>query len=369
MPIGESFWNPYRMIPARDKVIRMKPLTDEKFKGKSGMIHCTIENLTPLFVGGNEYNKQKFKTRNSHKVIPGSSLKGMLRSIGELVGGGCSLTISNKTYENEDESSTEYKPCLKADYLCIACRIFGMMERGGKAKVHKGNISVSDAIMRSRESKTALFDVLLSGSGTRHKPFYLTPQTGKLDRKSRKLYFHQPKRTDSVPPVSDQLRERSWNIEALLPGHHFDFTVQFTSLSEEELNLLIYILALERNVSVKIGEKEKIRLTGPLRHKIGFAKPLGMGSCRISISEINYLSEPKTRFASLNGTGQKDYTGDELGVEIAERTKSLTGDSSITMEHFRKMMVWDKNDPREFKYPDYAWFRNPENGVKELKKI
>jgi CRISPR/Cas system CSM-associated protein Csm3 (group 7 of RAMP superfamily) len=362
MPTGENFWNPYRMIPVREKIERAKPLTDEKFQGTSGLISCSLENLTPLFVGkGNEGSHRTFLHRANTPVIPGSSLKGMLRSLAEIAGGGCCITES---YANLQEN----KACSKADRLCIACRMFGMMERGKDARVHKGKISIGDALMQGKAQAPKLFQILLSSCGVRHEPFYRTPQTGTLDGKARKLYFHQPRRLDSVPNVPENLKPRSWYINALVPGHRFDFDIQFSNLSKEELDLLIYVLALEENVAVGIRDSGQ-ELKGPLRHKIGSAKPLGLGSCHITIRRLICLADPKKRFSTLNKVSDSVFEGESLRSEIAKRTEKFAKDSSMTMQQLRKMMVWDAGDPRNFAYPDYNWFKNPANSQKILKEI
>ncbi len=142
MPQGEPFWNPYRMIPMRPPPLeRQRPLTDEKFQGQSGLVSCALENLTPLFIGGNRDFKENFLTRNGQCVIPGSSLKGLLRALAEIAGGGCMITDVKGRYNKT------YAACNKADKLCIACRMFGMMERGSNARVHKGNVSIGDALL------------------------------------------------------------------------------------------------------------------------------------------------------------------------------------------------------------------------------
>ena len=368
MPQQEGFWNPYRLIPVKSEVKREAPLTDEKFAGSSGCISCALENLTPLFVGKNPLNPQLFLTRKTESgdlpVIPGSSLKGMLRSLAEIVGGGCFLL----GFQGGPKAPTA--PCDDAGRLCIACRMFGMMERGKGARVHKGKISIGDALLQGEKAETGDFQILLSSCGTRHEPFYRSPHTGRLDGKARKLYFHQPRRQNSVPPVPDNLRSRAWNIKALLAGHRFDFEVRFSNLTDDELNLLVYVLALEENVGVEVGEEgQRIVLTGPMRHKVGNAKPLGMGSCRISIGRIVLFAEPQARFESLQQTNDRIIEGDDLVREIESRTRFFAHDRSDTMRDLRKMMVWDENDPRDFHYPDYYWFKNPANSSKTLKAI
>jgi hypothetical protein len=328
MPKDETFWNPYRLIPVQDTISKKRPLTDEKFRANSGRIHCTIENLTPLFIGGNRDNSQQFLTRNGKYIIPGSSLKGMLRSLAEIIGGGCSVTDSNGRFNKT------YASCNKVGSLCVTCRMFGMMERGRGAKVHKGKVFISDALILEEKTETKLFDVQLFSQGMRHEPFYRTPQTGRLDGKSRKFYFHQPKRKNSaLEPTNIQKFVDKKN--AILPGCQFEFEIDFVSLEKFELELLVYVLALEENVDVIIEDGD-IPLKGPMRHKLGYAKPLGLGSCRIDLNKIEYL------FAS---------------------------DTSATMQQLRKMMVWDENDPRDFAYPKNPWFNNALNSGKALKHI
>lgn len=359
MPIDEKFWNPYRMIPVREKIERRPPQTHEKFRGKSGIISCTLENLTPLFVGKNQLNQQAFLTRNGKPVIPGSSLKGMLRSLSEVIGGGCNIIDSKGQYNKS------LAACNNASNLCIACRMFGMRSN---ARVHTGNVSVGDALIREDTPETKNFQILLSSCGTRHEPFYRSPKTGQLDGKSRKYYFHQPLRTDSVPNVPEKLKPHAWDIKALLPSHHFDFEVHFSNLTQDELELLMYALVLEEECQSVIGD-EKLKLSGPLRHKIGNAKPLGLGSCHITINKLVYLADPKQRFLSLQQSGDVVYEENPLKEEISNLTSRYPADISETMQQLRKMLIWDINDSRDFAYPDYYWFQNPVNSQKILKKI
>jgi CRISPR/Cas system CSM-associated protein Csm3 (group 7 of RAMP superfamily) len=368
MPQDEPFWNPYRLIPIRSEIVREKPVTDEKFRGISGFICCTLENLTPLFIGGKRSDKQEFLTSQGKRIIPGSSLKGMLRSLAEVVGGGCFITQRHRN--NGARYDRTYDACKRIDSLCLACRMFGMMERGTKARVHRGKISIGDGVMENEKPKAKKFDIYLSNSGTRHVPFYLSPDSGQLDGKARKFYFHQPARKDSVPAIPANIRERQQitGIPALKPGHTFSFTLQFSNLVQEELELLVYCLALEPYVEVTIQAVE-LRLKGPLRHKIGYAKPLGLGSCHISITRFTYLDDPKMRFASLRQKGETILQGEALEKEIAQLTQKMTNDRSPTMQHLRKMLVWDESDPRVFRYPDYNWFKDTHNSQKELKKL
>jgi hypothetical protein len=154
----------------------------------------------------------------------------------------------------------------------------------------------------------------------------------------------------------------------LLPGHIFNFDVEFANLRDSELSLLLYVLCLEENVSVIVGEKN-INLKGPMRHKIGNAKPLGLGSCHIAVTNLEFLPPPSQRFTSLAAGKTTSLSGNALIKEIEKRVKPYTQDHSPTMQALRKMMVWDENDQRQFRYPGYKWFQNSKNSNKPLKTI
>lgn len=363
MPQGETFWNPYRMIPIRERIEKEPPAADERFRGVNGHLSCSLENLTPLFVGAKEQSMYRsFQTRNGRPVIPGSSLKGMLRSLTEVVGGGCAVTDAG------GQHSRAHAACDTSTNLCVGCRMFGMLERGRRAKVHMGKVRIGDAVLETERPETKQFQILLSGPATRHKSFYITPETGRPDGKARKFYFHQPKRTESVPTIPEQIRSRAWFVNALTPGHRFAFDVQFSNLTEHELSLLLYALSLEESVEVKI-EEAKLELRGSMRHKVGNAKSLGFGSCRIRVEKAAFLQEAGQRYASLASKKDRVLEGDALGREIADKIRPWVEDKSPTMKQLRKMMIWAPDDPREFRYPDYPWFQNSANSQKELKRI
>jgi hypothetical protein len=328
----------------------------------------------------------------------------MLRSLAETVGGGCFVTNGEVINLNNVSGS-----CNNVESLCVACRMFGMMERQSNARVHKGNISISDAILQEKTPGFVDHEIYLGGPAVRHRSFYLTPDTDRFDGKSRKFYFHQPGVNESFPVLSSKIKERAWTVRALTPGHNFNFQVFFSNLREEEFALLIYILALEDDVKVSVGgesgmepdkvrdsdkdvkpdndkepdgeydrktEQKKFELRGPLRHKIGNAKPLGMGSSHISITKLECYAEPLARFTSFSCdkgvTLEEDLeknSGKKLENEIQNIIRPFTQDHCTTMEHLRKMMVWDETDKRIFKYPDWSWFETPGNSEKKLKNI
>jgi hypothetical protein len=76
MPRGESFWNPYRWVPAAKKPVqRERPLYHHRWQGLAGRLHCTLEALTPFLIndGMGAFIRSR---RTQAPFIPATSLKG-----------------------------------------------------------------------------------------------------------------------------------------------------------------------------------------------------------------------------------------------------------------------------------------------------
>jgi CRISPR-associated protein (TIGR03986 family) len=75
---------PYNFVPLNDVVVSAhSPISDRStFGGHSGYIVFDVESLTHLFIKGKDYDFFKIGSKNA---IPGSSLRGMIRSLVEMV--------------------------------------------------------------------------------------------------------------------------------------------------------------------------------------------------------------------------------------------------------------------------------------------
>ncbi len=371
MPRNEPFWNPYRFVPVKsDNAERKRPLTCEKFAAGSfsGEIVCSLVNLSPLFIGSNSQATSRpflLSKKNNKPMIPGSSLKGMFRSLVELVGGGCSA-ISTRGVTPEGLQS-----CSDNTRLCVACRMFGMMGRGSNAMVLKGKVSIGDALLVQGEGRTKGMNVYLGSPKLTHTAFYQSPN-GKVDGRLRKFYFHQPARQDLLTEPTGKAADSKWQIQALPPSpdNRFEFKIQFQNLTPDEYSVLLYVIALENQVSVSIPQEKGGPLTysGPMRHKVGYAKSLGGGTCRITIESVIQLPHPKERFSSLTSS-KLVLEGEALLREISEKTAIYHDDSSLTMQKLRTMLVWSDEDNREFRFPDYYWFKDGGHSQIALKPV
>ncbi len=158
MPEREEFWNPYRFVPMpHGNPPRRAPQYHHKPRGSTGRLWCRLEAVTALLVAKQSGKTNTFWTsrRTGKPTIPGTSLKGMLRSVVELVGHGCSITSEEKA-----------AACRHLESLCIACRIFGWVGGQQNDPLYQGHVSVGDGEMDwtpTHQARWSTGKVYLSG--------------------------------------------------------------------------------------------------------------------------------------------------------------------------------------------------------------
>jgi len=324
--------NPYNFVPLKSD----KPKRSNGYPGKlklhkdnySGMLKCTLEALSPLIsidqrnprlyqLIGNNGKPLKFTSgakrgdlckvncfkflRNSRGQIflQGTSLKGMIRSVYEVITNSCLKLVTTIGYK--DITGHKNAECNNPHNLCPACRLFGTI-RSDKfhcqgrvvfidAFLVKGNLEPEPPIAnQSVSSKPFCFLKVLSSPQPSHHPTY-----GKKGQRNgpiagRKFYYHHGK--DTKFSVNEHEARRSIAIEEYAPVKtRFGFEVYVENLDKEEFEYLV--LALE--------------LYEGLGHKIGLGKAIGLGSCRITIDrDQSFIAKGSDRYQDWNPT--KDTT-------------------------------------------------------------
>ena len=109
---------------------------------RTGQIHGTIEALSPIHIGsgvidlGQDVELIKTAVRTGGNiVIPGSSLKGAIRSVVEAISESCVCKVSR---EARRAVPRDFRECPEKERLCVACRMFGAMG-------FQSNIAIQDA--------------------------------------------------------------------------------------------------------------------------------------------------------------------------------------------------------------------------------
>jgi hypothetical protein len=275
----------------------------------SGRLLCDLEALTSLFTADHQRatlwpegdRGQKLfpflRNGKGNPILQGSSLKGMIRSVHEAAFPSCLPLVAASGKSQKVGGDVEYSWTLPADYqhgrcgglkdLCPSCSLFGVTQED---KVHaQGRVIFSDAALTLGALREKAVKLAELSSPKPHSGIY--SRNGEI--RGRKLYYHHD--PDQPPPV-DTLGPRSNVIGELAPpGTVFTFSIRFENLSRQELSRLVAILTLDSGHA----------------HKLGMAKPLGYGSCGITVRR-------EGSFAVAGGSRYQRWGSGEVSLDLSQ---------------------------------------------------
>jgi hypothetical protein len=219
--------------------------------------------------------------RDNPKIyaLPSKSLKGMIRHL---------YTIAS----NSIDPSPDLSRLNPADSL------FGWVGNGPNQAI-MGRISVGFGIFET--SSLAWFKVPYPyGNWKFQDGQWKQGEEGetakRLIQKIWRIFPHQP-----LAPLAQRLEDFTPDtasaayFRAMLPGAKARFSVRFWNLTTEELQRLLWCIALEQD----------------LAHKIGRGRYLGFGSLRLRVLPESYLVDWNTRYAGEpETTWQKPFVSD-----------------------------------------------------------
>lgn len=351
---------------------RCKPIWHHQLIGPearplySGHIDVDVFAETPIFVSDprnvpNDPQKpaQFMQNKRGEYIIPGSSLKGMLRTLVETLGNGC-LTLFDGDYERGRVNYHRNVPqsflhCENNTNLCIACRTFGMLkERAGG--VFLGKVNISDAVVYADSiyKYQPMYTAVLVEPKPRHEAFYLDEERKHIA--GRKFYFHHSPDMEPLSGPGLKLfgsKPANRFIQPLDYDTRFHFRVDFTGLEDDEFSALLLAIALEEK----------------MRHKIGYGKPLGLGSIYLQPSALR-LVDYSTRYTShATGQGITQFEGDDMWNKFYEHIDSFTQKHLVTiaMDDLRRIWLWPPEPGVDYYYPSKRdWFDTPASRGKRI---
>lgn len=333
----------------------------------SGHVDVDVFAETPIFVSDprNVPNDPKkpapfMQNKRGEYIIPGSSLKGMLRTLVETLGNGC-LTLFDGDYDRGKVNYRRDVPqsflhCENNTNLCIACRTFGMLkERAGG--VFLGKVNISDAVVYADNiyEYDPMYTGVLVEPKPRHEAFYLDEAHRHIA--GRKFYFHH---SPDMKPLSEtglrlfSGRPANRFIQPLDYDTRFHFRVDLTSLEADECGALLLAIVLEEK----------------MRHKIGYGKPLGLGSVYLQPTALTLVdySTRYTRPAAERGLAT--YQGNEMWNQFYAHIDSFTQHYlvKIAMDDLRRIWAWPPEPGVDYYYPSKRdWFDTPASKGKRIK--
>ena len=320
----------------------------DRFTGWTGYLDCRLTVETPLFIpkprtaGASVVSGPKDFITNGTKtpVVPGSSLKGLVRSLVETLGPGC-WKLYDGQYKDRDKYGDDkpiplpslFRPCMDNQRLCPACRMFGLVS-GNEASL-LGKVGIDDALCEEARPHAAVFTPILGGPKPRHTVWY-TDLEGRPA--GRKYYFHHTQiQTENALRKTKGDVVINEHIKPLDQGTVFTFRVHFSNMADDELALLVYALALEP----------------AMRHKLGFAKPAGFGSVRVMVQSLR-----RQKMADrYRGVGPEQLSGDALDRLVDElKVQATRSIAPVTLGDLRRIWRWPPVGT--YRFPSQDWFRD-----------
>jgi CRISPR/Cas system CSM-associated protein Csm3 (group 7 of RAMP superfamily) len=286
---------PYDFVPfPKERPDRKQGAGQDKLNPRllSGTLELTLHTLTPVHVGlgysdfikaGNqEYLaalqaskpiREEGTTRRRY-LIPGSSLKGAVRSIVEAITRSCIRVTQGR---HRPYIPQGYGGCMSVNDLCIACRLFG-------AQDYQGHVSFEDAVA-PKGSLVLLGTPLLwtpARGGRGLPPRYLQGNQAR----GRKFYAHARPASGADPRA------------CIKSGAELPLRIHFLNLSEAELGILLTALGLHPS--------------HPFPIKLGGGKPVGLGSVQVIPQRINLLQGAD----ALKATGRLGQARTLVGSDL-----------------------------------------------------
>jgi len=295
---------PYGLVSLPGAIRRKPPQGHDRFRERllTGKLRGKIVALSPLHIssGGLEMGERiplpptggrnpelvrAMMRSNGIPIIPGSSLKGVIRSVVEAVSPSCLC----KTRARFNEIPQGLGECRRKDSLCVACRIFGSMG-------FQGNVRIDDAALVPVQGKYPTrieMSPQLYAPTPRRRGYYLHGQIA-----GRKFYMHGRQARGNTP------------IETCPPNSQFDFTLGFENLTRRELGLLL--------LAMGISEVHSFRL------KIGGSKPSCYGTINVRLEEVIVETSIAASYLDFDAAERESHTGEA----IARLTSDLIGEAT-----------------------------------------
>jgi len=287
---------PFDFVPIAP-VKRAETVGHEQFRPDhhSGELVYEAEALTHIFVASGTYalgEDAGFPKRGvirtcyrlrGRPAIPGSSMKGVVRSVAEAVTGSC-ITVTREDMRRMPGGKETLGGC-EPGRACPACSVFGRLGRMSK-------VSFGDALaLKGVRTKLYRLPSLYRPRAREARRVY-TDERGEF--KGRKFYYHGEMAEDP----------RNAPVQVVPRGSRFNGSLQFENLTPDELALLLFALALDGSFALKLGG----------------GKPACLGSLRIVPQSLELLDIGGFTRAERTAAS---YTGDELDHWILDKIRTV----------------------------------------------
>ena len=291
---------PYYFVPLIAKADRRDAMSKQMLltpNYRAGKLNISIECMTPLHIGSGQVIYEKSTESFCHALfrendkitLPGSSFKGMLRSVFEAVTLSCVLLSPRALPSKVGLLSA----CNTNSGVCPACSVFGSLSNKGKlifspfcttdAKSIKYKIPLLEQPFRAYPIERNKKFNLRTGNERLYYGEFRDIRGLDVARLSKTEFFHKKDREQrsggNFYGRKFYKHSNNWEIlsnyagvesyECIPPRSILHGSIIYQGLTNEELGALLFSLGLG--------------WSPPIYHKLGYAKSAFMGSVKLDV--------------------------------------------------------------------------------------
>lgn len=393
---ADSFVNPYNFVRVSFKDKKKKETKPED-KLHTGVLECRLITKTPLAIpdpekkdeekvdnsDGNEPGKHNiypfFRYRDGIPVIPGSSLRGVIRSVYETATDSCFSTAKEDSIIGKRGKGS----CRLRSDLCKACALFGFAsgEKAG-SKIRITDARAADYKKEQIEEKVTLRE--LASPKESYLLFYTrSKQEGKMpdydhgaEPRGRKYYWHSESEYYKViedngeKKVLGEMKNgktiRNATMDLIKPNVTFKFRIYYDGITDTQLEELLWVLTFGEN-------KDDSRLC----HKLGHGKPLGLGSVKIVVdgkAERSFPNDYSIAYEKVEGIknpfNEKDAQyKDLMKIVNMDTVKEFAVEYPRVVPSPEYSKILKENNRSTFgenEFASHQWFRKNKKPLPEI---
>ncbi|NEP56353.1 MAG: CRISPR-associated protein [Symploca sp. SIO2G7] len=206
-------------------------------------------------------------------IIPGSSFKGVVRSVYEAI---TNSTLAVVSPRYKQQIPPERIPCKDKKHLCPASRVFGALD-------WQGLIHFTDARCQSVGFRAGFMPSLYRPRPEERQQYF---KQGKVA--GRKFYYHTIRAIDKGKPIN-RGQQQGIPVQQATKEYHFTTQLHYRNLTLAELGTLLIVLGQDQ-------------AKYPIALKVGGGKPIGMGTMTVKVTKLEQATNLRDRYLSYQST-------------------------------------------------------------------
>jgi len=262
--------------------------------------------------------------RDGRRYIPGTSLKGVVRSVVEAVTHSCLQQIDEKKIDRsarrqDRRLSVLLEGCSDETGLCPACGLFGTLG-------YTGRVNFRDFLQVSGDGRIVHRPIAhppqpdRSQSNKRQTQgiiYYTSDEKRRL--KGRKFYLHGKQPVDATGKYEA--------VEVCKRGSCFEGRMDVNGLTDAELGLLLWGL----------GFPDRFRL------KVGGSKPFGYGSVALKTVQVCLVENPLAAYLDYDDVPARLEETVQLDI-LARSLKAVESSMILREDAWKRLLALMKMD-------------------------